>query len=310
MAEQNNTIRIAYRLAGSNDPWQVLRLTGDEIQLASSAIETEEARTDRMIDDYSTVSIDPSGSINFRFTADTFDDLLTAAMHSAFDNGSIKIGTDQVKFDILKSHTTINKHTLYKNMSVSEANIEIAEGSYISGSFSFVGEDVETGYDASGDTFLDTTTTGVINCNKDLEDAALLFDGVSASASGLYIKSLSININNNYEAARAIAHMGPVDQSPGTADVSGSVTLQVGAAAYDLWSTQIDDTDHSLAFTFGSGKTGESDYTVKLPRVRLTEGSLPGVSASGLGEMSFSLKALRDPASNTSLEIIKVDDVI
>lgn len=310
MAVQNNTFRVAYRVAGSSDPWQVLRITEDTLTTASTTVESDEVRTDRQSDDSSTTSIDPEGSVSFHFTADTFDDMIEAAMHSTFTAGEVIIGTQQIKFDLLKSDTQTDRHFLFENMSVSEANIELAEGALITGQFSFVGETVDLAYDPTGDTFLDTTETKVINCNKNIDNATLLFDGTGASSQGLYLNSLSININNSYEAAKAIGHVGAVEQSAGEAVVTGSVEFHAASAAYDLWASQIDDTDHTVSFTFGSGKVGESDYTVSLPRVRFQEGDLPGASKSGTATMSFNLKGLRDPSSNTNLKITKVDDVI
>ncbi|WP_421921395.1 phage tail tube protein [Marinobacter salarius] len=186
MAVQNNKIRVAYRPAGSSDPWQVLRVTEDDLTTSTTTVESEEVRTDRMIDDSSTTSIDPEGSVSFEFTADTFDDMIEAAMHSTFTAGEVIIGTDQIKFDILKSDTQTDRHFLFENMSVSEANIEINEGALITGSFNFVGETVDLAYDPTGDTFNDTTETKVINCNKNIDNATLLFDGAGASTQGLY----------------------------------------------------------------------------------------------------------------------------
>ncbi len=108
MAVQNNTIRIAYRPAGSTDPWQILRVTGDSLTTEITTVDSEEVRTDRMLSDSNLTSIDASGSVDIEFTADTFDAMLEAVMHQAFTNGVAKVGTDVIKFDILKSVTSLD----------------------------------------------------------------------------------------------------------------------------------------------------------------------------------------------------------
>lgn len=310
MAVKNKDIRLAIRPAGSTDPWQTLRFTNETFSKSITNVDNDEVRTDRMQDDSSITSIDPQGQISINFSADTFDELLAALMHSAFVNGVAKVGTTEIAFDMLKTDTKTGYNWLYSGMKVSQGQLTIEEGALIKGTLDLVGLTVEAGYDASGDTVLDQTTTGIINSNRDIDSTTFLVDGVDANSQGLYINSLSISVNNNYSATRAIANVGAIEQSAGAASITGSMTLAAGSAAYDIAEAMLAGTDKTLEFTFGSGRVGESDYTITVPRLRVTETTDPEGSLEGDATVDVNFSALRDATTDTSLSITKVDDVV
>lgn len=93
------------------------------------------------------------------------------------------------------------------------------------------------------------------------------------------------------------------------ASVFGSINFSCAAASYDLWASQFDNTDHSLAYTFGSGKAGEIDYTIELLRIRLTS-ELPGAALRSTARLELNHTALGDDVKGSSLFVTNVDDEI
>jgi hypothetical protein len=70
-----------------------LRFTGESVRASIAGLPSAEIRSDRMIPALTQGNIDVSGSIEFEFSHNSFDDLLEAAFFGSWDNAAITAST-------------------------------------------------------------------------------------------------------------------------------------------------------------------------------------------------------------------------
>lgn len=297
----SNAVRIAYRLAGSSDPFKVLRYTSEAFTATPNTTESGEVRVDRMIADLYLTSLESSGSIDFELSAQNFDELMEAVVCSTFDGvtGEMKIGTADTKFEILKSYTdtTPAKHILIQDVKVSTMTLEITAGELVTGTFEFVGGNVNPDYDPSGDTFTQPASTSLLNAASDI--GAINVNGAPLANS--CIEAISVTIDNNYQAQNCIGSLAAKDHVKNTASVSGSETISFSAEAYDLWKGQITNSDISIDF---SVTDGTNTYAFSLPRTRIS-GDLPAGTRDEILTLEAEYTAIRDDVEETSFKVTR-----
>ena len=297
----SNAVRIAYRVAGSGDPFKVLRYTSEAFTATPATTESGEVRVDRMIADLYLTSLESSGSIDFELSAQNFDDLMEAVMCSTFDGttGEMKVGTNDNTFEILKSYTdtTPAKHVLINDVKVSTMTLNINAGELVTGTFEFVGGNVDVEFDPSGETFTAPANTSLLNAANDI--GAINVNG--AELTGTCIESLTVTIDNNYQAQNCIGSLAAKTHVKNTASVSGSETLSFSAEAYDLWKGQISNADITLDFTVTDGT---NTYKFDLPRVRIS-GDLPGGTRDEILTLDAEYTAILDETLETSFMITR-----
>lgn len=295
----SNAVRIAYREAGSSDPFKVLRYTSESFTATPATTESGEVRTDRMISDLYLTSLESSGSIDFEFSAENFDLLIQAAMCSDFDvvDGTLKIGKLDKTFEILKSYTDINKHILINSVKVSTMTLNVEAGALVTGSFEFVGGNVDVDFDPSTETFEEPQGTSLINAANDI--GSINING--APLTGSCIESLSITLDNNYQPQNCIGSLAAKTHIKNTASVSGSQTISFSAESYTLWKGQITNEDIAVSFSITDGTT---TYQFDLPRTRIS-GDLPGGTRDEILTLDAEFSAIRDETLETSFMITK-----
>lgn len=294
----SNAVRIAYREAGSSDPFKVLRYTSEAFTATPATTESAEVRTDRMIADLYLTSLATSGSIDFEFSAENFDLLMQAAMCQDFDvNGVAKIGKLDKTFEILKSYTDIDKHILIQDVKVSTMTLNVEAGALVTGSFEFVGGNVDVDFDPTSETFDEPANTSLINAANDI--GSINING--APLTGSCIETLSITLDNNYQAQNCIGSLAAKTHVKNTASVSGSQTISFSAESYDLWKGQITNEDIAVSFSLTDGTT---TYQFDLPRTRIS-GDLPGGTRDEILTLDAEYSAIRDETLETSFMITK-----
>ena len=115
------------------------------------------------------------------------------------------------------------------------------------------------------------------------------------------IESLSITIDNNYQAQNCIGSLAAKTHVKNTASVTGSQTISFSAEAYDLWKGQITNEDISIDF---SVTDGTNTYAFSLPRTRIS-GDLPGGTRDEILTLEAEYTAIRDDVEETSFKITR-----
>lgn len=292
-----NQVRIAYRAAGSTDDWKILRRTGDSLTAGAETTRSDEIRSDRKRGDQKITTITVGGGVDFEFSAETFDDMLSAAMCSSWETDTpdagtdqLTVGTDTTKFDILKSFLDIDEHVLFTDMEVSELQLTLDSGSRVTGSITFAGEEAETDYDPSGDTFDDETTTVLMDSSNNL--GSILID--DSSVDGMCITGMSLTINNNHQAGQCVGTQYQY-HTKGSSDITGSKTMRMSSDAFALWENTLLNTPISSEFTLDDGTT---EYRFAVGKEYLS-GDLPSGGLDELLTLELSTSVATDADGET-----------
>ena len=295
MAEANR-VRIAYRPEGSTN-WKTLRRTGDSLTAGTETARSGEIRSDRKRGDQKITTITASGSVNFEFSATSFDDFLAAAMCQAWSVDTPAIGTDQLtvgtettKFEILKSYLDENRHVLIKGAEVESLSLTMNAGEKVTGELSFLGTEVDTEYDPTADTFDPADSTMFMDSSNNL--SSIMIDGQAAD--GMCFTGMSLELTNNHQSQGCIGSQFQ-RHTKGSSDITGSKTIRMSGQAFDLWRNSINNVPISTSFTMGDGTTS---YTFSAGREFLS-GDLPSGELDSILSMELSSTLATDSTGET-----------
>lgn len=289
---ESNRIRVAYRAAGSSDNWQVMRRTSGGPALTMNTENSNEVIGDRLVSDLILQSAETGGSLEFEFSATSFDDWLSSAFCKAWSvddpsagTDTLLIGVDDILFDVLLSYQDIDRHIKFNSMRVGQLDLNVEAGATMTGTIAFAGTDYDAEYDPSGDIFDAATTTRVL---RGVDVGTISLDGTPMT--GTCIPSLSLSLNNNYQAGFCLGSLSPGKQVKGTAEPTGTLGISMTADTYDTWVELIAQSELSLAFPFGDGT---NSYTLTIPRLKAS-GDLPVPGANEIVNWEWNYTALRD----------------
>jgi len=300
MAEANR-VRIAYRAAGSSDNWKIIRRTNDALNAGTETVRSDEIRSDRKRGAQKITTITVGGTVDFEFSAASFDDFLAGAMCMPWDVDTPVAGTDQLRvgtidtqFDILKSYLDEDRHVLLKECEVGQLSLTMDAGAKVTGQIDFAGTEVDDAYDPSLDTFDPAGTTIIMDSSSNL--SSIMIDG--AAVTGMIVTGLSLTINNNHTAGQGIGSQYQFHDK-GSADITGTKTFRMSAAAFDLWKNTLTNTPISSSVTLGDGTTS---YVFKAGEEYLA-GDLP----SGALDTILSLELNSVVATDSAGEMLVIE---
>ncbi len=165
---ESNRVRIAYRAAGSTDPWQIVRRTNDALTAGTEVQRSEEVRSDRMRSGQKVTTITAGGTLDIEMSAGSYDDFLAAALCTEWATDVLTVGTTTKRFDVLKSYLADDEHIMFSDMEVGQLSLSAQSGQKITGQITFMGRAVDDDYDITGDTFTDATTSIIFDASSNL----------------------------------------------------------------------------------------------------------------------------------------------
>ena len=282
--------------------WQAIRFTSEALSGTPNTSTSSEIRSDRMIADQIKTGLSVGGDISFELSSGTFDDLLEAVMCDTWTNNTLNIGTNDKSFTIEKHMEDIDKYITFTGMRTSSMELSFTYGEMVTGKFSFMGNGVDTpGASLVGAGNINNpTTSGVLNSSSNVTNIQIQLGGVEVP--GVFVKSISLTVDNQHRPVEAIGLDAPVDVNKGTANITGSIEAYLSAASFDLYANVLNQSDVILSWTVSDGA---SSYTFTLPRVKLS-GEAP--QSGGLDQdvmISVDFAALIDTGTSTSLRIVR-----
>lgn len=294
-------VRIARRPAGSSDPWQILRTTGDSLTVATDTTRSEEIRDDRTRGDQKTVMINPNGTVDFEFSAANFDSIMSSVLGGSWLADTPAIGTDRLtngvaetRWDYLKSYMDLDEHILISDAVETQLQLSATSGQKVTGQVTLMGHGHDDQYDPSGDTFTEPQDTVIMDASNNMH--TITVDG-AAPASGVCVKGLDLTINGSFQSDQCVGSQYQV-HSPGSFDITGSVNFRFSSKTLEYWRKGINSTPIALAWTLSDT---DHSYVPTLPRLFLS-GDLPGGSLDSILDLSLNITAARD-ASGVMLQI-------
>ena len=200
-----------------------VRYTGESLNFNIKNTKSAEIRSDRMTTDLVQVQADASGDINFELSYTSFDDFIEAALCGTWTTGVLKNGTTLRSFTIQKhfQDATTPFYMNYTGCRVGGMDMDFQTGQILTGKFSFMGLGAAaTTTQFTGATTPAATTTDVMNAVSNLVE--IDDNGIPSTS---FFNKLTLSLNNNLRAQRAIGHLPNVGIALGTLDVTGSIEL-------------------------------------------------------------------------------------
>lgn len=276
----------------------ILRNTGDSLVLTKDSFQSAELRSDRAITDLTMGNKQTGGGIDFEFSATNFDIWLAAALFSSGTDlvAGIENGTTRRSFTIEKYYPNIPLYQQYTGVQVNTFTLNVAANSQITGSMDLIGLGYTSGSSSIANSELDAVSGGLADSHNLVirENGIVLGTGVS----------LTLNINNNIEAAHALGDDTAKALVDGRCNVDG--TLQIyfdDAAIYDKFKN---NTESSLELDLVTTQGGSTiTYTFELPRIKYAAADDP-VSDEGVVNASMSFQALQDDTAGYTIGVSKV----
>ncbi|SEN64792.1 phage tail tube protein [Halomonas caseinilytica] len=298
-------VRICRRPAGSTDPWQILRTTGDSLTVATDTTRSEEIRDDRTRGDQKTIMINPNGTVNFEFSAANFDSILSSVLAGSWAVDTPVAGTDQLvngtaetRWDYLKSYMDLDEHILISDAVESQLQLSGNSGEKVTGQVTLMGHGHDDQYDPSADTFTEPQDTVIMDMSNNLHTVRV--DGAEP-ASGVCLKGFDITISGNFQSDQCSGSQYQV-HTPGSFDITGSVNFRFSSQTLEYWRKAVNSTPIALDWTLSEGGTS---YVPTLPRIFLS-GDLPGGSLDSILDLSLDITAARD----TNAVMMSVDRTV
>lgn len=288
----SSRVRIAYRVAGSSDPWQIIRRTGDALTVGSETQRSEQVISDRTRGDQRVTTITAGGTIDYEFSAGTFDELLSAALAGTWQTDTPVVGTDQLtngttapRYEFLKSYLDTGDHIKIGNAVISQLSLAASAGQKVTGQLTIMGSSHDDAYDPTADTFTDPTDSIIMDASNNL--GSITIDG--SPTTGICFTEISVTISGGFQSDQCVGSLYQ-NHFEGSFDITGSVTMRLSANALAEWRKSITSTPIALGFTLSEGT---DSYAVSLPRNFLS-GDLPSGGLDTILTSSLNLTAARD----------------
>ncbi|MGQ7247597.1 phage tail tube protein [Halomonas sp. V046] len=275
--------------------WDTLRLTGNTLTPNVSTEVSAEVRETRMQGGGIITSLDYSGDLAGEMSAGTFDKLLEAAFYGTWTTDVLEIGADRHTFTIVKAFKDVGIYSTFKGVHIGAMQLDIPEEGKVTCSFTGMGlgyEDGETDPTAAG-TVNPQTTTVAMGSATSVGD--ILVDGATLAGEAC-ISALSMSIDNTLKTQRCLGKDGPGALIATSANVSGSLTMAWGKAAWNQWKKML--TREAIGVSFPLSDAAGNEYTFELPEIEI-DGELPDGGNEDIVQVTLNYTAKNTPIKVT-----------
>ena len=276
-----------------------VRYTGESINYSLRNIKSQEIRDDRNTADLIQVQSDAGGDVNFEMSYGSFDDLIEAALCGTWTADVLKNGTELRSFTVQKEFqdATTPFFKNYTGMRVGGMDLNFQTGQILTGKFPFMGLGAATSTSQiAGATFAAASTTTPMNAVGNVTN--IVKDTVPMTD---FFSKLSLTLNNNLRAQRAIGSLPSIGIALGSLDLTGSIELYLqDKTLVDLY---LAGTYFSLGFTLTDEVPNTYDFL--LPKVKFETGT---VVAGGLDQdvmLTGTVRAIYDSVETCAIKITR-----
>lgn len=184
----------------------------------------------------------------------------------------ISIGTTKKSLTVEKTFTDLTtKALIYKGCIVNEMELNIEYGSLISGSFKTMGNgytqaDAASEFASYLEYFKAAATSQSLNGSVDMPFLATNVTG-TWEQDAFCIQSLKLGLNNNLTTLNCIGREAPDDYSPGTAQITASLSSYLKDANWGLLAKKLSQESFALGFEV---KNSDGWYGFYIPALQVT----------------------------------------
>ena len=214
-------------------------------------------------------------------------------------------GTTQTSYSIERANSDITQFMCYTGMVPSKMSLNLASGSFTTINFDFMGKSAS----AAGTTALPGSpiSSYTFDIHSGVSGSTCqLWEG-GAPITGTYVKSLSLDYDNNCRSQEAICTLGAVGVGCGTIACGGKLSVYFANAS--LFTKFKDNTNSSIIFSSVDGSG--NGYVISLPVVNIKSWKTNSSAKDQDMMVDIEFTALRDAANATAAlqQVIFIDRV-
>ncbi len=193
----------------------------------------------------------------------------------------------------------VPEYLAYRGMVVAQMSLQVGAKEVVTGSFSFMG----LAHGASTSELGSPEAAGAAGVMTASANVGRIAEGGAALGTPNFVRSVSIDLQNNLREIDAIGTLGLVDVGVGKLGLTGKMSTYFGSSA--LYQKYLGGTETSLVLRLQ--KDGQA-IVITLPRVKFEKGSVvaQGENQDVMAELDF--RALRDPATGATIQIDRVEE--
>lgn len=216
--------------------------------------------------------------------------------------------TDSVppSYSLEVQHSDTGNFFMYTGMQPSKMSLKVSSGSFINGSFDFIGKNSTTDTSSifpSGISAVIPSQSYEVMSSVASNDQFLV-DGVSISGAPLnsYVKEFSFDYDNKLQGLKAVANLGNVGVLNGQAELKGSMMVYLSNAS--LYTDFINSIKHGITAILRDS-TGVG-YVVDFPNCDLSDVKRNNGSLDQPVMLDINFTVLQDTSSGRYLTIHKI----
>lgn len=225
---------------------------------------------------------------------------ITAVAGYSITQSVVSNGNTNKFFTFEYDQTDIAQRLWYKGCQTNTMSLKLEVGSIITGSFGFIG----MAHDISATTVLPGSPVAsqsleVMNAVTDV--GMVMENGSNLLTSGSFIKSVSLDVNNNLRAQKSVGVYGNSGVGTGELAVSGSMEVYfTDATYYRKW---LDGTNTNLAI--GMADAAGNGYLIELDKVKFKDGGLGGFGKDSDVMLSLPFDAFYNAATGRGIRVTR-----
>lgn len=238
-----------------------------------------------------------------------------AAVAGTVSSSRLVNGSTKRSFTVEKALLDVAQFFRYRGMNASKLSLAFASGAIVTGSFDFMGKDSLRNLAGgavianTGDSRTTLVGLPIASATYDVVNAVtgvgnLIEAGVLMS--GVFIKSLKIDIDNKLRGQDAIGVLGFSGVAPGTLMVTGEMEVYLtDGALYDKF---VNNTATSVVWTMRD--SAGNGYAITLPKIKYSDAK---VQAGGLDQdvmLSLPFTALMDATTSKTVIFDRFGDAV
>ena len=289
----------AFGLTPATPSFKTARVTSGGLRTNKTTVTSDERQPDRNVRDEILTGLSASGSYNFEFTAETFDDFLAAALRGAWTADVLKNGILAPTFTIEETLElgATDSFSRFTGAAINTLSLSVTAQEKVTGSMAFMGqkETLATAI-VTGATYAPPNANSIANASTGV--AALT---VGAIAPAPRVKALTFEISNGLRMRPEVGTPFTNEFGADRCNITG--TLNCYFQSNDLYQAVLNHETAALSFTLG--QEANKRYAILLPRIRLGDGERAVGGNNDDVMVNIPFRAILDPTEACSLKITR-----
>lgn len=279
--------------------FKLLRITGGSLRTSKGTVTSDEIQADRNVRDELMVSQDVTGSYDFEFSGDTFDDFIAAALRGGWDNNVLKNGVLRPSFTVEETINFggANSFSRFRGVAVNTMSLNLPSRQKVTGSFGLMGaQESLASAIVTGATYAATNTNQPATASANVGTLS-----VSGTATPFRVKSLTLEVNNELRVRDAVGTMFSAEFGAGRSNVTG--TIECYFEGNDQYQAVLDHGSGAISFTVGV--EANKKYTILVPKARFLDGARNPGGNTDDAMISLPFRGIYDAATQASIQITR-----